>query len=169
MGLISYNDKQGMHVFRNSPHRRCCNQSLCIQCSLCSCELSIGLWPKKEWKARWESAAEHLNFYFFLTYVQLRYCNWKRKKIEELFQIGPKPVRLNYLSNGCEWTLASCFSPLMLGQVLGPAELLLCRIHASGWSWWLVHQYRRTSVNVALWIKAGIPAVIILSISIRAI
>lgn len=73
----------------------------------------------------------------FLTYMQLRYWSWNRKKFGELFQIGTKPVRLNYLLNECGWTLVSSFSPVMLDQVLGPTELLLCRIHASGWSWWL--------------------------------
>lgn len=39
MGLISYNGKQDVHVFRSPCHRRCCDHSHCIQCSPCSCEL----------------------------------------------------------------------------------------------------------------------------------
>ena len=136
MGLTSYNGKQGMCVFLSSHHRRCCNWSHGVQHSPCSCELWIGLWPKKEWKARWESAIEQnsseIVFFFNISAFQML-----KLKQEKDWGTVSKPVRLNYLLNECEWILISCFSPVMLGQVLGPTELLLRRIHARGWSWWL--------------------------------
>lgn len=74
-------------MFLSPHHRRCC-------------ELKIGLWPKKDWKAWWGSAVEQNqseNVWGFFNVYAIQMLNLRnRKKIRELFQITTKAVRLNY-------------------------------------------------------------------------